>query len=365
MKNRFIPVAAAFSIAAMLVPASSLLAASLGFSVSPGIVTLAAPYRSDTVYDNFTHTLYISAGSSVLRYDTNTNTFLDPWNIGGNLVAMDLSPDHSTLAIADLTYSTQNRVHLVDTATGQDSPVSFNLAYSEAGTCSVAYDSYGKLLVTSGYNGSGWVPLRKYDPVTQTTTVIAQPRQSSVLVASADRSTIALAEGNISSGPIDIYRAGTSTLEPYTGTNRALYTVAVNRDGTQFAAPSNAGTSIFNYPSTESATALGIDGTDSAAGVVYSPNSDVLYVSWVKWIDKTDEIRAYSTTTFQLLQTWHVGSSFDFGGIVGQLNISPDGSLLFVNIADGGIAIIPVPEPTTIGLLGIGGFMLAFRRRRF
>jgi hypothetical protein len=39
---------------------------------------LAVPNRTDMVYDDLRHTLYITAGSSLERYDVQNNQFLSP-----------------------------------------------------------------------------------------------------------------------------------------------------------------------------------------------------------------------------------------------------------------------------------------------
>jgi hypothetical protein len=337
-------------------------------AVSPGVTFLAIPSRTDMTYDNSSHVLYVTAGSSLIRYNVATATYLPAVNLGGSLTTIDLSPDRTTLAVGDSSSnSTQNWVHLVNAATGAHAPVLFDKAFAEGGTYSVAYDSAGKLLVTSNYNGSGWVPLRKYDPVTNTAAVIGNPRQSSMLAPSADRNTIGLVEANISSGPLDRYSAGTATLQGYAGTGWFTFEVATSRNGSQFAVPTYGGTFMYNYPSTTAAATIGTYADNGPIGAVYSPNSDVVYFSWYNWNHASDEIRAYSTSTFQLLNTWHVGGTFDWVGNgalnEGRLKISPDGSLLFATV-DGGVAIVPVPEPSGALLLALAAVGLVRRRRR-
>ena len=56
--------------------------------------------------------------------------------------------------------------------TSQVRTVSFVRNFGEGGTFSVAYGNDGKLLVTSKYEGSGWVPLRIYDPSTGEVTTL-------------------------------------------------------------------------------------------------------------------------------------------------------------------------------------------------
>jgi hypothetical protein len=91
---------------------------------------ISAPSRVDMVYDSARDTLYITSGGSVLRYQLGTNSFLTPFNLGGSLAGLDLSPDGNTLVVADRTRDASNVwVHVVDLRTGATSnsraPLSF------------------------------------------------------------------------------------------------------------------------------------------------------------------------------------------------------------------------------------------------
>jgi hypothetical protein len=52
--------------------------------------------RTDMVYDDINHTLYVTAGSTIARYNTQTHQLLSPITIGsGNegLLGIDISPE--------------------------------------------------------------------------------------------------------------------------------------------------------------------------------------------------------------------------------------------------------------------------------
>src|ERR1044071_3561347 len=128
---------------------------------------ISAPSRVDMVYDSGRDTLYITSGASVLRYHLGTNSFLTPFNLGGNLAGLDLSPDGDTLVVADRTRTQANTwVHVVDLRTGEAQKALFPRAFREGGTFSVAYGRDNRVLVTGTFEGSGWVPLRRLDPAT-------------------------------------------------------------------------------------------------------------------------------------------------------------------------------------------------------
>ena len=66
---------------------------------------ISAPNRVDMVHDPSRNVLYISSGSSVLRYDLASTAFLTPVQLSGSLAGMDLSPDGNTLASASGHYT--------------------------------------------------------------------------------------------------------------------------------------------------------------------------------------------------------------------------------------------------------------------
>src|SRR4051794_15450889 len=85
-----------FVFALIAFPFSSLAAKNL-----PTTGFISAPSRADIAYDTQHDVLYISGGSSLLRYDLSTRTFLPAIDIGGTTKGMDISPDGGTLAVAN------------------------------------------------------------------------------------------------------------------------------------------------------------------------------------------------------------------------------------------------------------------------
>jgi hypothetical protein len=301
------------------------------------------------VHDPIRNLLYISSGGVVQRYDLKSRQFLDPIQLGGNLKGMDLSPDAKTLTVADYTYADgQNWIHLVDLQAGTSRKIAFPLASSEGGTYSVAYGYDGNILVTSTFNGSGWVPLRKYHPATGTTTVIRSGiTQNSMLSASADGSTIGFAESNISDGRWGRYRVNDGDFVERTGytdgTGWYNYEIGTNRDGTQFAIPTYGGTFIYDAFFTKVAT-LGQYAGPQPIGVVYHPNKEIVYFAWAG----TKEVRAYESTTFAQLGSYDFEYTFQNTGNwayrEGRLKMSRDGSLLFATV-NGGVQAVCLVRP--------------------
>src|SRR5205814_9699081 len=67
-------------------------------------IFIPAPAATDVVHDPVTGILYITSGSQVLRFNVETQQFRLPLTLGGNLMGVDLSPDGTTLAVADGSY---------------------------------------------------------------------------------------------------------------------------------------------------------------------------------------------------------------------------------------------------------------------
>ena len=116
------------------------------------------PGRIDTAYDTLRHVLYISAGEFLQRYDVTTGAMLIPVHVGGSPFGLDISPDGKTLAAANGAIDgVTNFVDLVGLEAQTVQRRNFPLDFQEGGTFTVAFDAQGKLLISSMFQGSGWV----------------------------------------------------------------------------------------------------------------------------------------------------------------------------------------------------------------
>lgn len=303
----------------------------ISHSAIAGYKTIDVPSASDMVYDDTTHILYVTSGDKIQRYNTVTESLLSPFQIGGNLRGIDLSPDGKTLAVADLSYEGNEYtgtawIQLVDTQTGQSTKVTYSRESGEGGSYSVAYGSDGKLLFSGHFLGSGSTPLRKYDPVSGSlTTLLSLIWQDDMLSASADRSVIAWEEGDISSGPFCRYRVSDGNII-HNGTNWYNYTVAANRNGTQYAVLFG-GVAFYDAQMNRIGEIMQTSSHDGPCSAVYDPVKDIVYFSWLD----TSKVYAYNTATLTKIGEYDFGSKFynrqAYG--IGRLKISQDGSLLF------------------------------------
>lgn len=297
-----------------------------------------APGRADMVYDDARDILYITSGEQVLRYQVGSNSFLSPLQLGGNLKGIDLSPDGSILIVADQSYTAAEVwVHQVNLETGQSEKVFFPRAYMEGGTFAVAFGNDGAAFISSSFSGSGWVPMRRYDPATRDVTEIASVRQDTMLKASADGSVVGFAESNISDGRFGRYRLADGDLRKMgysDGTGWFNYEIAVNASGTQYAIPTYGGTFIYDVNLVKYAT-IGQYAGGQPIGAVYHPFKDIVYFPWAT----TTLVKAYDTNTLTPIEEYDFENPFDHPGnhafVEGRMKMSRDGRLLFATVQDG------------------------------
>jgi hypothetical protein len=309
-----------------------------------------APQRADMAYDDRRDILFISNGSQLLRYQVGSGSFLAPLELGGNLKGLDLSPDGSTLAVADTSYDTagaSNWVHLVDLGAMTARRLSFTRESSEGGTFTVAWAGDGSLLVTSTFLGSGWVPLRRYVPASGDVGKLASVRQDTMLRASADGSVIGFAESNISDGRFGRYRVGDGHLlfrQGYSdGTGWFNYEIAVSRDGSQYALPTYGGTFIADASLVKRSTVIGQYAGPQPVGVAYHPTRDLVFFPWAG----SSLVQVYDTNTLTKVAEYDFESPFSTNGnhafVSGRLRLSRNGSLLLASV-DGGVRFLRLPD---------------------
>jgi hypothetical protein len=293
--------------------------------------------------------------------------FLSPIGLGGATKGMDISPDGKTLAVANSVRGpSQNYVHFINLDTGSTSRAAFDLDSLEGGTFTVAYDKQSKLLISSEFEGSGTPPLRKYDPITRTATVLGHVDQGTMLTASADRSVIAVAETNSSDGPWGVYHTGDTSYssqhrfyDPVTGgTGQFNLEIGASRDGHQISIPTYAGTFVGDENSVK--LSVGEYGGISPIGVAYSPVSDIAYFP----LAQTDHIGMYDAHTLALIGYLTVRGQFDWPATAfeeGRTKVASDGSYLFSTVDNGVFfsALSPIPEPQVWAMMLLGCAVLS------
>jgi hypothetical protein len=295
---------------------------------------IPATNRIDMVHDAGRDVLYITAAGQVLRYHLGSASFLTPFDLGGSLYGIDLSPDGNTLAVADRTqFNTNAGIHLIDLPGGTARRVDFPRNLIERGTFTVAFGGDGALLITGAYEGSGRVPMLRYDPASGATRVITNLFRSAMLRASGDGTVIGFIEASNVGGRSGLYGVvEQDVLRTTSAMGWATYDVGVSRDGSQIAVPTYGGTWIYDEHLHYLRT-IGVSGGGRPVGATYHPTADVVFFSWAT----TREVRAYDITTWQQI------ASFDFEYTFppteslspGRLRISRDGTTLFCSVPGG------------------------------
>lgn len=307
---------------------------------------IPAPNRVDMVHDFKRNLIYISNGGQVLRYDVSSGQLLSPFDVGGSLSGMDISPDGSTLAVADKIRSdTELWVHLIDLNTNAVSQLIFPRGFYEGGTFTVVYSGNGELLVTSQFEGSGWVPLRRHEFESNTTTQLASVRQNSMLTSSGDLMNIAIAESNSSAGPFSNYDVANQLLNSGPGTGWFNYEIGVNHNGTQFSVPTYGGTFVYGE-NFEPMGVIGVYAGPQPIGVVYHPAENIVYYAW----RGSSEVRAYDTQTLTQTTAYDFEYNFVHNGnyafVNGRLKTAADGSILLATVG-GGVQFLQLYSPLT------------------
>ena len=320
-------------------------------------VFVSSANRVDIAYDDLRGVLYISEGPQLLRFDLSSRTFLAPLTLGGSLNGMDISPDGSTLVVADTALSGgQPCIHLVNLVTLATQTPCVQASFGEGGSFTAAYGSDGSILVATQYQGSGWVPLRRYFPAAGTVTQIASVRQNTMLRASADHSVIALAESNISDGEFDSFVVATGAYtheEGYTnGTSAFNYEIAVSPDAQQFAIPTYLGTVFTDANLAKLSTVVGTYAGGQPIGVAYNPVNTSIYFPWAG----TSQVYVYDRTTLTQTGSYNLSGTFGSNGnyafVNGRAKTSGDGRLLFVTV-DGGVRYVTLDRPAPTGLAAV------------
>jgi plastocyanin len=297
----------------------------------PPPTLIAAPSRVDMVYDAGRDIVYITSGSTVLRYQLASDSFLTPIQLSGNLMGVDISPDGNTLLVADSSASSSNVwVHVINLNTGQTNRAFFPIAFGESGTFAVAFGGDGAALVSSRFAGSGWVPLRRYDPASGQVTIISSlVNQDSMVSSSGDGTTIIVAESNNSGGPMDLYDVASRKIIKTGGTQVYNYECAASLDGSLFAIPTYFGNYIYDRAFNQ------ITNIGGPIGAAFHPAADAVFFPFAG----TTYVEAYSTTTWQMLAQYDFQYTFNSPGNHafnnGRIRISPDGQVIFVTVSGG------------------------------
>jgi sugar lactone lactonase YvrE len=316
--------------------------------------------RRDLVFDPTRDLLYITTDSGLVqRYDVANQKLLSPWKVGTSLNGADITPDGSTLYVADFqTSQSQGVLHQVDLNSGSVTDVAYDLSAGEGGTWDVAVANNGKAFFST--LGSGSVPFRQLDLSTGAVTIRTDApgsggqglvTRATHIDRSADGSQMFMAESTIFT-----YDAASDSFPQHAQTDAFYFPAlsAVNRDGSLVA------TQLFNGPF------IGISVMDRNlhsvrtlapnfnGGLTFDPSRNLLYLA-----DATaGQIVALDTNTwterFRLNIGEFISTSLPFDN--GEMTVSNDDSELFLSTTTG-VRMINLPPSTGVASrLDVSGF---------
>ncbi len=305
------------------------------------------------VYGAAQKTLYITSGSSVLRYSLSTKKFLSPIDLGGDLSGIDLSADGKTLAVADTSLMSLILINLsnlkiteLPIAPGQD----------EVGIYDVSWGA-DKMVYASGAlppATSGWVALRKINPVTGQVKIIGSESvtNQTVLRASPDRTVIGFAQGAISDGRWGTINTKTGVVtmrDGSQGTGTYNKDIGVARQGVQLTVATVLGDIAYN----KSFSKLGVLAVPGVGfnqvgnpyrtqqlgtlldGIAYSPKSGNISAG----LPNSNLIEVFNPANLKASSKVTVNAAFPpsadqpFSDSI--LRYSPDGTILFFTVPGG------------------------------
>jgi hypothetical protein len=319
--------------------------------------------------------LLLSSSGKVASYDITTGAVLETTFAPG--VALDISPDGTKLVAANSfspTGSTSQWLSIHDLLTRQRVDYEIPNTSLERIASAVYADDHTLLFTT---RWSNMTPLRRLDLLTGEVTEPFPVDEGgknflgASVKANADRAVVTILDPNDFSA---LFLRGASSTLQYA---RADYDAAWNRDGTQLATASLSGLDVYDRSLAKVGSIATDDDLDHVpASVVYSPVSDVLYVSTFSFYNHDrlpSEIIAYDANTLTKLGT--IATLPD--AYYHTLSISRDGRRLFgqqfdafsrfpingVRIFD--VSTFAVPEPQTlVGVCFASAVSQLSRRRR-
>ena len=306
--------------------------------------------RRGMVFDHAGKHLYIGTSSGTVQaYNLSTNQFDNTYTIGSSLNGIDIASDDSFLLAAENSFGiSQGTFYRLNLANGAVTNVNYTRTSNEGGAWDVAIGSNGLALVTTQFQGSGWVPLRQINLANNSVSVRSdapgsggggQIRNHSQIHRGADGTRLYLLESDSSDGPLFTYSAVTHSFSSSIRSDTFLDSsgAAVNRDGTIL------GTLLNGYPYI-GATNTSLDIADKFnyvhgfsgmnAGVAFDAVQNIFYTIG----NGGTQIIAFDTNTFGELFRLNIGETVSgsvtpFG--TGTLVASQDGKYLALATSSG------------------------------
>jgi hypothetical protein len=208
-------------------PAPNGAAKSLFFSVD---------HAKDCVFDAQRQRLYVTNEKQLVVIDVKDKKTIKTLDLPGKLRPCDMTPDGKHLAVGPQSGMFFYWVSLDDLDVTQ---VRLKPDGRELGVFDLCTGADGSVLLSMAVEdgGSASQKLRRYDPQTNATTEVGVSPRYTALAASGDRRYAAVAEGDISNGPLKLYDFQEKTLRTVAALGDFNYEIACSTGARYFAWP--------------------------------------------------------------------------------------------------------------------------------
>lgn len=295
----------------------------------------------DMIHDPLRNRLYITASNQLYQFNVTNRTFVTSFLVLGQPSGIDISEDFGTLVMANgLSAGLNSYVITVDLAPPQKTnAVTLTRSSGDFGVPvrSVAFGHGNNLVATlEGFNQPAfWV-----DTAAKTSSSFGSFRHG-LVAGSAGRNVQAITGSQIDPGQFYTVDATSKTVLAGGEGGEPGHEVAMNRDGSHSIVAAAGLARVFDATGAL-ITTLGSE-TSFPLGVVYHPQSNYLYCTWMD----TAEVRVFETETYTQVATIPIATTLSTatGNLPyapGRLRISADGNQLFCSLPDG-IRVINLP----------------------
>jgi hypothetical protein len=326
----------------------------------PGTVPAAVPSLSDArdlVFDHAGNYVYIATASGfVFPWNLHTRQVEAPYELGGSLNGIDISPDDAVLVVAQgIGGLAEGAFHKINLATKTVTDITYTYINElrDDTPWDVAIAANGRALMTTGYRVDE-LDLST-NGLTDRTDLPAAIFPQTSISRSADRNVLCFIDSS-SDGRLFLYHADAQTFGPSFLTNSYNVGGAVNHDGSLLARRSDSSAYLHSLPSFSALQTL--SGFDS--GLTFNPVNGTLYSIHTL----SDQIVAYAAPNFseqfrlplsEHIPSLPIYSPSRFGA--GVLQASRDGHFLAVieptSVQLFDLTAPPPPPPPALAVVSI------------
>ncbi len=300
---------AAFAILLLLTPWAASLADAPDKTEANSNFFFPVEGAKDCAFDSSRDRLYVTTPKQLMVFSKNSRSF--SWNRltsqAGELQAIDISPDFKYLAVGPAQGEFIFWISLSDMEITQ---VKFRADEGESGVhdLCVGFDNSGPFL-NDFQRLEKLVELRRFNPKDKNVSKVGKVQMNAIVSASAgDRKFAAVAEGNISSGPLDLYSFKTHSAKLVKNLMAFHYEIACGPEARCFAQPFRGGCNVYDAKG-------GLMGNLNGKPVIcaaFHPKNNTLFVMR----HGESEIQEYNVDTLNISNTYSLDEKLAIAGDV-------------------------------------------------